>query len=163
MVEAQRSGDDFTGSEAGEIGVSGGLCFNVHSIAFAAQCKHLVAVAVHAVNGVLSLEETDTVFDVPAAYVPVGEGPSFRGDVDAPPIGSKGGHRVGGKLVKAMSGNDLLGARVDQTHTGSVGATTVVADEHGGCAGAWGVGNGQTPCGLAHEAITGGQGASRLS
>ena len=150
------------GSETCERGVSDGPCFDEHSVVFTAQCKHLIAVAVHAKNRVLGLEETDAVLEVAAAAVPVRERPSLGGDVEAPPISGQCGGRVGRQLIESMRRHDLLRAGVDEADTWTVGATPVVAHEHGGRPGHGRGGCNEPPRGLAHEPVTGGKGASRL-
>ena len=156
VVGSEGSCDHLAGSETCERGVSDGPCFDEHSVVFTAQCKHLIPVAVHAKDRVLGLEETDAVLKVTAAAVPVRERPSLGGDVEAPPISGQCGGRVGRQLIESMRRHDLLRAGVDEADTWTVGATPVVAHEHGGRPGHGRGGCNEPPRGLAHEPVTGG-------
>ena len=63
-----------------------GSGFDQHAVVFAAQGQELVAVAEHAVDGVLHLSEANPVFEITAGGVPMGQRPAVRCDVQAPPI-----------------------------------------------------------------------------
>ena len=156
VVCAQRPFDGAFNSQRRDEGVVGGPRFGQQDVVARAHGEEFVAVAHHAEDGVLALHRPGSVLEVSAGGVPVGQRADVGGHVNAPPVSGHGGDGVGGQLVEAVRGDDLLRRRSDQTHAGPVCAASVVTHDEGG--GAGGVHHrGQPPGRLSHEAVTGGQ------
>ena len=77
----------------------------------------------------------------------MGHWANIGSDVQAPPIASKGGDRVGRQLVKSVGGDHLHGPRVNHCHAGAVCSAAIMAqNKNRACSGCVCWDDSKAPC-----------------